>query len=62
MGSIDRLFPGTWYLTRVDEMHRRQYERRPLVGVPAAPGSVASTVHMKEAAAVAAESTQRFHI
>uniref|UniRef100_A0A673IAF1 Hydroxymethylglutaryl-CoA synthase n=1 Tax=Sinocyclocheilus rhinocerous TaxID=307959 RepID=A0A673IAF1_9TELE len=27
-GSVEELFPGTWYLTRVDEMHRRQYARR----------------------------------
>lgn len=27
-GSVDELFPGTWYLTRVDEKHRRQYARR----------------------------------
>ncbi|XP_043930044.1 hydroxymethylglutaryl-CoA synthase, cytoplasmic-like [Protopterus annectens] len=28
---VDTLFPGTWYLTRVDEKHRRQYARRPLL-------------------------------
>ncbi|KAL4617632.1 hydroxymethylglutaryl-CoA synthase, cytoplasmic-like [Arapaima gigas] len=27
-GSVDDLFPGTWYLTHVDEKHRRQYTRR----------------------------------
>ena len=27
---MDDLFPGTWYLTRVDEKHRREYARRPL--------------------------------
>uniref|UniRef100_A0A671NXK1 Hydroxymethylglutaryl-CoA synthase n=1 Tax=Sinocyclocheilus anshuiensis TaxID=1608454 RepID=A0A671NXK1_9TELE len=27
-GSVEELFPGTWYLTRVDEKHRRQYARR----------------------------------
>lgn len=26
-GSIDRLFPGTYYLSHVDEMHRRTYEK-----------------------------------
>ncbi|XP_070564130.1 hydroxymethylglutaryl-CoA synthase 1-like isoform X2 [Ptychodera flava] len=31
VGSADHLFPGTWYLTHVDAMHRRQYERTPLV-------------------------------
>ncbi|XP_067134383.1 hydroxymethylglutaryl-CoA synthase 1-like [Centruroides vittatus] len=30
-GNIEDLFPGTWYLTHVDEMHRRQYERKPLI-------------------------------
>ncbi|XP_056593360.1 hydroxymethylglutaryl-CoA synthase, cytoplasmic isoform X1 [Triplophysa dalaica] len=29
-GSVDDLIPGTWYLTRVDEKHRRQYARRSL--------------------------------
>ncbi|XP_073212379.1 hydroxymethylglutaryl-CoA synthase, mitochondrial isoform X5 [Lepidochelys kempii] len=29
-GSKDDLFPGTWYLERVDDKHRRQYARRPL--------------------------------
>lgn len=24
----DDLFPGTWYLSRIDEMHRRYYERK----------------------------------
>ncbi|KAM4615034.1 hydroxymethylglutaryl-CoA synthase, cytoplasmic isoform 1-T1 [Polymixia lowei] len=27
-GSVEELFPGTWYLTRVDEKHRREYARR----------------------------------
>ncbi|XP_050714240.1 hydroxymethylglutaryl-CoA synthase 1-like isoform X2 [Eriocheir sinensis] len=58
VGNIDRLFPGTWYLVRVDEMHRRQYERRPLVGVHAGPGSTAVTVPMKEASLPTTESTQ----
>ncbi|XP_077980833.1 hydroxymethylglutaryl-CoA synthase 1-like [Glandiceps talaboti] len=30
VGVIEDLFPGTWYLTHVDEMHRRQYERVPV--------------------------------
>lgn len=25
---VDDLFPGTWYLTRIDEQHRRTYTRR----------------------------------
>ena len=29
MGSTNDLFPGTWYLTDVDKMHRRKYERKP---------------------------------
>lgn len=29
-GSVDELFPGTWYLTRVDDKHRREYSRRSL--------------------------------
>ena len=61
VGSIDRLFPGTWYLTRVDEMHRRQYERRPLVGVSNVAGNVAA-VHMKETSSVTGESTQQLHV
>lgn len=27
-GNIDRLFPGTYYLKYVDDMHRRTYEKR----------------------------------
>ncbi|XP_021571568.1 hydroxymethylglutaryl-CoA synthase, mitochondrial isoform X2 [Carlito syrichta] len=29
-GDAKSLFPGTWYLERVDEMHRRKYARRPV--------------------------------
>lgn len=28
-GSVSDLFPGTYYLTSVDEKHRRQYDRVP---------------------------------
>ncbi|XP_061732838.1 hydroxymethylglutaryl-CoA synthase, cytoplasmic [Nerophis ophidion] len=28
-GCVEDLFPGTWYLTRVDDKHRREYARRP---------------------------------
>ena len=28
------LFPGTWYNTHIDEMHRRKYERKPLNELP----------------------------
>lgn len=27
---MDDLFPGTWYLMRVDDKHRREYARQPL--------------------------------
>ncbi|XP_065367834.1 hydroxymethylglutaryl-CoA synthase 1 [Calliphora vicina] len=30
-GSISALFPGTYYLKSVDEMHRRTYERTPTI-------------------------------
>uniref|UniRef100_A0A2K5RR23 Hydroxymethylglutaryl-CoA synthase n=1 Tax=Cebus imitator TaxID=2715852 RepID=A0A2K5RR23_CEBIM len=29
-GDTSSLFPGTWYLERVDELHRRTYARRPI--------------------------------
>ncbi|XP_044528452.1 hydroxymethylglutaryl-CoA synthase, mitochondrial [Gracilinanus agilis] len=29
-GDTSSLFPGTWYLERVDELYRRKYARRPL--------------------------------
>uniref|UniRef100_A0A2I2Z3W3 Hydroxymethylglutaryl-CoA synthase n=1 Tax=Gorilla gorilla gorilla TaxID=9595 RepID=A0A2I2Z3W3_GORGO len=29
-GDTNSLFPGTWYLERVDEQHRRKYARRPV--------------------------------
>ncbi|XP_077623703.1 hydroxymethylglutaryl-CoA synthase, mitochondrial isoform X2 [Crocuta crocuta] len=29
-GDISSLFPGTWYLERVDELYRRKYARRPV--------------------------------
>uniref|UniRef100_A0A8B9Q5N2 Hydroxymethylglutaryl-CoA synthase n=1 Tax=Apteryx owenii TaxID=8824 RepID=A0A8B9Q5N2_APTOW len=29
-GSAADLFPGTWYLTRVDDKYRREYARKPL--------------------------------
>ncbi|KAL4236069.1 Hydroxymethylglutaryl-CoA synthase [Mactra antiquata] len=30
IGSIDDLYPGTWYLIHIDDKHRRKYERKPL--------------------------------
>uniref|UniRef100_A0AAY4DSG0 Hydroxymethylglutaryl-CoA synthase n=1 Tax=Denticeps clupeoides TaxID=299321 RepID=A0AAY4DSG0_9TELE len=42
--SVEELFPGTWYLTRVDEKHRRQYSRRSLNDdAPLEAGLVTST-------------------
>ena len=29
-GDKNSLFPGTWYLERVDELYRRKYARRPV--------------------------------
>lgn len=29
-GSQADLFPGTWYLTRVDAKYRREYARKPI--------------------------------
>ncbi|KAM5201494.1 hydroxymethylglutaryl-CoA synthase, mitochondrial [Hipposideros larvatus] len=29
-GDLNSLYPGTWYLERVDELHRRTYARRPV--------------------------------
>ncbi|KAL2771946.1 hydroxymethylglutaryl-CoA synthase, mitochondrial isoform 2 precursor [Daubentonia madagascariensis] len=29
-GDVNSLFPGTWYLDQVDELHRRKYARRPV--------------------------------
>ena len=27
VGSVETLFPGTWYLTNIDSKHRRVYDR-----------------------------------
>ncbi|XP_029653500.1 hydroxymethylglutaryl-CoA synthase 1 [Octopus sinensis] len=29
IGSTDHLYPGTWYLTEVDDKHRRKYAQKP---------------------------------
>ena len=29
-GEVESMFPGTWYLTHIDEMHRRTYDRVPV--------------------------------
>eukprot|EP00092_Neocalanus_flemingeri_P028609 GFUD01031066.1.p1 GENE.GFUD01031066.1~~GFUD01031066.1.p1 ORF type:complete len:483 (+),score=100.87 GFUD01031066.1:230-1678(+) len=34
VGSVSGMFPGTWYLTSTDDMHRRLYDRVPM-GPPA---------------------------
>lgn len=34
VGSTDGLFPGTWFLTEVDSMYRRKYDRVPLIQIP----------------------------
>ncbi|UYV69413.1 HMGCS1, partial [Cordylochernes scorpioides] len=39
LGRVEDLYPGTFYLTRVDEMHRRNYERKPMVPPPKNPSS-----------------------
>lgn len=41
-GSAEDLFPGTWYLTRVDDKFRREYARRPL-DIPSDPECVHSS-------------------
>jgi len=33
-GSVEGMFPGTWYLTGTDDMHRRSYDRVPLIAAP----------------------------
>ncbi|XP_071539039.1 hydroxymethylglutaryl-CoA synthase 1 [Panulirus ornatus] len=57
VGSIDVLFPGTWYLTHVDEKYRRQYERRPLISVHATPpiASTSTNYALKDSSSVSAD-------
>lgn len=45
VGSTEGLFPGTWFLTEVDSMHRRKYDRVPLVQIPN--GNLQQTVDVK---------------
>lgn len=40
VGSSAELFPGTYYLTAVDDKHRRGYERVPLGPVGGAVGKL----------------------
>nr|AFK11330.1 hydroxymethylglutaryl-CoA synthase 1 [Callorhinchus milii] len=44
---VEDLFPGTWYLTQVDEKHRREYARRPLEEVGSYKAGLAG-VHANE--------------
>ena len=37
VGSTEDLFPGTYYITNVDDKHRRTYVRTPLVSKSAPP-------------------------
>ncbi|XP_066507839.1 hydroxymethylglutaryl-CoA synthase, cytoplasmic isoform X2 [Hoplias malabaricus] len=46
-GPVDELFPGTWYLTRVDEKHRRYYTRSSLnVDRPLEAGLMTAAEHI----------------
>lgn len=29
IGNVEVLYPGTWYVTEIDGMHRRKYDRKP---------------------------------
>lgn len=51
---VDKLFPGTWYLTEVDSMHRRKYARTPASPAAAAHADVIS---LKTSAAAPRETT-----
>ena len=52
-GSVDELFPGTWYLSRVDEKHRREYARRSLNDdLPLEAGRVNSTTTIEVMVAI----------
>ncbi|XP_060065136.1 hydroxymethylglutaryl-CoA synthase 1-like isoform X2 [Ylistrum balloti] len=44
VGSTDTLFPGTWYLTGIDSMHRRSYARVPASPTKVTNGQTMSTV------------------
>ncbi|XP_058836872.1 uncharacterized protein LOC131693232 [Topomyia yanbarensis] len=49
-GSVETLFPGTYYLASVDKMHRRSYERVPIAtsGQQAELNNVAESNHVME--------------
>ncbi|XP_022661222.1 hydroxymethylglutaryl-CoA synthase 1-like isoform X2 [Varroa destructor] len=53
-GSLDGLSGGTWYLTHVDEMHRRTYLRKPLKSSqPLSNGSAIKEGCFKDVAGIA---------
>ena len=43
VGDTSHLTPGTWHLTRIDDMHRREYERSPTGSSSANTSSFSST-------------------
>lgn len=43
VSTPDHLFPGTWYLTEIDSMHRRKYQRKPVNLANGAAGDVNMT-------------------
>ncbi|KAK3868502.1 hypothetical protein Pcinc_026103 [Petrolisthes cinctipes] len=47
-GSVELLFPGTWYLNHVDEMHRRSYIRHPYTTPGTAATSTTSATIVKD--------------
>ncbi|KAK4328393.1 hypothetical protein Pmani_001218 [Petrolisthes manimaculis] len=47
-GSVELLFPGTWYLNHVDEMHRRSYTRHPYTTPGTAATSTTSATIVKD--------------
>ena len=56
VGDTSDLFPGTWYLTEVDDKHRRKYSRTPLTPRSAAPlvaeaGNIKSTKQVEPSSA-----------
>lgn len=47
VGDTEVLFPGTWYLAHIDDMHRREYKRRPLIDADLI-AQVAAAINSKE--------------
>ncbi|XP_064604859.1 hydroxymethylglutaryl-CoA synthase 1-like [Liolophura sinensis] len=50
VGNREALFEGTWYLTEVDQMHRRKYERKPLT--ESCEGTTVSVTEVKKTSQV----------